>query len=82
MESRNTAKCIIWTLVALLIILHQDIWFWHDPTLLFGFLPVTLAYHMGISLAAGIVWFLAVKMIWPLGEEPTKIDDSMEGAES
>ncbi len=82
MESRNTAKCIIWTLVALLIILHQDIWFWHDPTLLFGFLPVTLAYHMGISLAAGIVWFLAVKMIWPLEEEPTKIDDSMEGAES
>jgi hypothetical protein len=25
---------------------HQDLWFWRDSTLVFGFLPVGLAYHV------------------------------------
>ncbi len=81
MENRKTAKWVIWSLVVLLTVLHQDLWFWHDSTLLFGFLPVTLAYHMGISLAAAVVWFLAVKWIWPFEDASTKLDDSVEGAE-
>jgi hypothetical protein len=56
---------IVWGLVVALLILHQDNWFWADTTLVFGFLPVGLAYHMGISLAAGITWFLATRFAWP-----------------
>jgi hypothetical protein len=58
-------KYVVWGLVVLLIVLHQDNWLWDNDTLVFGFLPITLAFHMGISLAAGITWFLAVKFAWP-----------------
>ncbi len=56
-------------MVGVLIVLHQDIWLWDNATLLFGFLPVSLAYHMGISIAAGVVWFLATRYAWPVAEE-------------
>ena len=36
-----------------LLILHHDWWFWTDGRLVFGFLPIGLAYHMLISIAAG-----------------------------
>ncbi|REJ70704.1 MAG: hypothetical protein DWQ31_00130 [Planctomycetota bacterium] len=55
-------------LVAALLVLHQDDWFfgfWAEPKLVFGFLPATLLYHAGISLAAGLTWYLAVTFCWP-----------------
>ncbi len=58
----------VWALVALLIIVHQDIWFWDDARLIFGFLPITLAYHAGISLAAAGTWYLATLFCWPVDE--------------
>ena len=62
-------KLWIWCVVALLLILHQDNWFWTDGTLIFGFLPVGLLYHAGISLAAAALWFAAICLIWPEGIE-------------
>ena len=62
-------KFFVWGLIVLLIVLHQDFWFWSDGTLLFGFLPVGVGYHVGISLAAAVVWFLATKYAWPDGLE-------------
>ena len=59
---------LVWGLVALLIVAHQDIWFWDDARLLFGFLPITLAYHAGISLAAAGTWYLATLFCWPVDE--------------
>lgn len=56
---------VVWILVALLIILHQDVWYWNDSSLLFGFLPIGIAWHIGISIAAAIVWFLAIQFAWP-----------------
>ena len=56
----------VFALLAILAVLHQDFWFWDriDP-LVFGFIPVGLAYHIGISIAAGILWALAVHYCWP-----------------
>lgn len=54
-------KHFIWGLVVLLLIVHQDNWFWDDTTLVFGFMPIGLLYHAGISVAAGVTWFLATK---------------------
>jgi len=55
----------IWLLIFLLLVLHQDNWFWTDARLVFGFLPVGLFYHACISLAAGFLWWLAVRYSWP-----------------
>ncbi|MCC9644953.1 DUF3311 domain-containing protein [Rhodopirellula sp. JC740] len=60
---------IIAGLVLLLLILHQDNWLWHNDTLLFGFMPIGLAWHAGISIAASFTWFLATRIAWPLDEE-------------
>ncbi|WP_145262737.1 DUF3311 domain-containing protein [Calycomorphotria hydatis] len=58
-------RYVVWGLVLLLIILHQDVWFWNDATLVLGFIPVGLFYHACISVAAGFTWFLATKFAWP-----------------
>jgi len=52
-----------------LFVLHQDFWFWSDATLVFGFLPVGLAYHAVYSILAGLLWALAVKFAWPMRVE-------------
>ncbi len=45
-------KYAVWGLVVLLVVLHQDVWNWDNDRLVFGFLPMTLAFHGGISIAA------------------------------
>lgn len=56
---------IAWILTLLLLVLHQDWWLWDNPTLLFGFLPVGLGWHVGISLAAAVWWWVVVWKFWP-----------------
>ncbi|MEM1070519.1 MAG: DUF3311 domain-containing protein [Planctomycetota bacterium] len=56
---------IIAVMVVLLLIAHQDNWFWNDDTLVFGFLPIGLFWHACISIAAALVWWLATRIAWP-----------------
>ena len=65
MTKRRPMFYIVWGLVLLLILLHQDNWLWDNPKLIWGFLPITLLYHMGISLAATVTWLLAIRYAWP-----------------
>ncbi|MCR9120233.1 MAG: DUF3311 domain-containing protein [bacterium] len=60
---------VVWGLVILLLLIHQDFWFWNDRTLVFGFMPVTLLYHAGISVAASITWLLAALFAWPIDDD-------------
>ncbi len=53
-------KKLFWLAFAALVVLHHDWWFWNDGTLVFGFLPIGLAYQIAISLAAGALWAVAV----------------------
>ena len=48
---------LIYTLIVLLALLHQDVWWWDriDP-LLFGFIPIGLTYHACVSVAAAVLW--------------------------
>lgn len=65
-------KPMAWVIAAtalLLAVLHQDLWFWGDRRLLFGWLPIGLAYHAGFSLAAAALWAWAVKGAWPTAIE-------------
>lgn len=69
---------VVWGLVVLLIVLHQDVWFWTDERLVFGFLPIGLAWHMGISISASITWLLATKYCWP-SDKALKPQATVEG---
>jgi hypothetical protein len=48
-----------------LFLLHHDFWNWASTTLVFGFIPIGLAYHAGYSVAAGLLWYLVCRFAWP-----------------
>lgn len=52
-------------LVLILAVLHQDFFFAADPTLLFGFLPVGLAYHSLFCAAVSAMWLVVIRYAWP-----------------
>ncbi len=53
-------------LVVAVYVLHQDFWNWKKPEpLIFGFLPIGLAYHAGYSILAAIMMAVLVKFAWP-----------------
>jgi len=58
-------KNFVYALVILLAIIHQDLWWWNDKTLVFGFMPKGLFYHALFSCMAAVVWALAIKWAWP-----------------
>jgi alpha-D-ribose 1-methylphosphonate 5-triphosphate synthase subunit PhnH len=49
----------------LLAILHQDVWLWTDTKMVFGFIPMGLAYHAVYSIAAAALGALAAYHAWP-----------------
>lgn len=59
-------RAVIFGSIVLLTILHQDFW-WRDDhrSIVMGFLPVSLAYHIGVSIAASLLWGLACAYCWP-----------------
>ena len=54
-------------LVTLLVfVLHQDFWFWRSARpLVFGFLPVGLAYHAAYTLGISGLMLYMVRRHWP-----------------
>jgi hypothetical protein len=55
--------------VVAVALLHQDSWFWTDRTLLLGFLPVGMAYHVAYCVAASATLWALVRWAWPAGLE-------------
>ena len=66
-------------MVVILLIIHQDFWFWNDDRLVFGFMPIGLFYHACISISAAIVWFLATQFAWPAELEQDELKDADGG---
>jgi len=58
-------KILLVVAVAVLYVLHQDIWFWRSPYLVFGFIPIGLFYHGCFSVAAALLMWLLVTYAWP-----------------
>jgi hypothetical protein len=48
-----------------IFILHHDFWNWDNTNLFLGFIPVGLAYHVGYSIAAGLLWYGVCRFAWP-----------------
>jgi hypothetical protein len=59
-------KLLLGLAIVALYALHQDVWFWRTAQpLVFGFLPIGLAYHGAYCVAtAGLMWALTT-MAWP-----------------
>lgn len=52
--------------IVVLYLLHQDVWFWYDARpLIFGFLPVGLAYHAAYCLAVALLMWTLTRVAWP-----------------
>jgi len=52
--------------MAALYVLHQDVWWWRDARpLVFGVLPVGLAYHAAYTLAISVALIWATRAHWP-----------------
>jgi hypothetical protein len=58
-------RIAIWVVLAVLVALHHDYWFWNDSTLVWDWMPVGLLYHIGLSLVAVAFWAVAVRFAWP-----------------
>ena len=59
------SRTLVYALLFLLFILHQDFWLWDNGYLVLDFLPIGLAYHGGFSIASALVWYLVLKYDWP-----------------
>jgi len=52
--------------IAALYALHQDIWWWREARpLVFGFLPLGLAYHGAYCLAVVLLMWALTRFAWP-----------------
>jgi hypothetical protein len=69
------------TALALLVFfaLHQDVWFWREARpLVFGVLPVGLAYHAGYTLAVSAIMAILVRRAWPAHLEAPPVQSGGE----
>ena len=52
--------------IAAVYALHQDVWLWRDARpLVFGFLPIGLAYHAAYCLAVALLLWVLTRLAWP-----------------
>ena len=57
---------LLTAMVSAIYVLHQDFWNWRKAEpLVFGFLPVGLAYQAGYSILAAAMMAVLVRMVWP-----------------
>ena len=76
-------KVLLLTVLILIIyILHQDFWNWtKTEPLVFGFLPIGLAYHAGYSILAAVLMAFLVKVAWPKHLEEVQSKESGQKSE-
>ena len=59
-------RILLGLIVSALYLLHQDLWFWRTARpLVFGFLPIGLAYHALYCIAASLLMWLLTTLAWP-----------------
>ena len=67
------ANNVLLTLAILLLYaLHQDLWFWRTARpLIFGFLPVGLAWHAAYCVAVTLLMWWLTRVAWPAHLDPS-----------
>jgi hypothetical protein len=77
----KSSKVLLLTLMMVVVyLLHQDFWNWTKAEpLVFGFLPIGLAYHAGYSILAAIMMSILVAFAWPRHLESAEAEDRDRG---
>lgn len=57
---QRTLKIVLYCLLVLLFVLHNDFWLWDNAQIVFG-IPVGLLYHIVYCLVATILMAIIVK---------------------
>lgn len=57
-------KNAVYGLLALLYVLHTDVWYWNDSRIVLG-LPIGVTYHVLWTLAVTAAFALVVRYAWP-----------------
>lgn len=60
--------------VLVVLILHHDLWNWTNKSLVLGFLPIGLAYHIGYAFLASFTMAVLVRYAWPHDLERETLD--------
>lgn len=55
---------LLYALLVLLFVLHNDLWLWNDAGRVLG-LPVGLTYHLIFCVVTSAVLWLVVRHAWP-----------------
>jgi hypothetical protein len=64
-------RILLVLLVAGVYAAHQDVWFWRTARpLVFGFLPIGLAYHAFYCVVAMLLMWLLTAVAWPAHLDP------------
>ena len=62
--SSSFARGLLYCMAFILYLLHNDLWLWHDASLIAG-LPVGFVYHILFCAAAALMLTLLVTYAWP-----------------
>src|SRR5262249_49613880 len=87
-ELKKAVRTLALVLVVIAVyLLHQDYWNWKKAEpLVFGFLPVGLAYHAGYSILASVMMAILVRFAWPahleVSESEKKVETQTQGQSS
>lgn len=74
-------RVLIVAAITALYVLHQDFWFWREARpLVFGFLPVGLAYHALYCLAVTVLMWVLTRVAWPAHLESAASDTTRGGS--
>ena len=60
----TTVRRLLYLGIVVLFLLHNDLWLWHDSSIVLG-LPIGLLYHIGFCCAAVLLMALLVNYAWP-----------------
>lgn len=65
---KTPIRGVLYGLLVLLFLLHNDFWFWKTPQLVLG-MPVGLLYHIGYCITATLLMAAFVKARGDWGEK-------------
>ena len=73
LPSQAARRTLLYSALAILFGLHNDLWLWNDSSLMLG-LPVGLTYHLLYCVATAALMALMVRYAWPSdpGTGPTE----------
>lgn len=73
-------RLLIAVAITAVYLLHQDFWFWRDVRpLIFGFLPIGIAYHALYCLACTLLMWTLTRVAWPAHLESAASDTTRDG---